>query len=352
MQRIANYGSFLQAYGLKKTIEELGYEVEFVDYDYEKPIITSKKNEKNIIKKIISKKGIIKRLKTKIGWIKFQKKYKIFLLKHLNITDKKNLQPKNIDCLIIGSDEVFNCLQGYPVGYSRELFGYHYEGMKVLSYAASFGFSKLELLKEYGVDREISNMLNRFEAISVRDKNSFEIVSELTTGKNIEEHLDPVIISNYTDEVEINLSNYIIVYTYPGRLTEEEEKYIKAFSKKYNKKIVSLGFYQNIADLNLYVDPLEILSYFKNADYVITDTFHGTIFSIKTNSKFCTIIRDSNKNKLQDLLIKLKQEDRKVVELPDIESKYQKECDFSVTNLIMEEERKRSIEYLRNIIGE
>ena len=47
MQRIKNYGSFLQAYGLKKIIEELGHDVEFVDYHIEPSIIENKENSKN-----------------------------------------------------------------------------------------------------------------------------------------------------------------------------------------------------------------------------------------------------------------------------------------------------------------
>ncbi len=62
-----------------------------------------------------------------------------------------------------------------------------------------------------------------------------------------------------------------------------------------------------------------VFSYFKNADYVITDTFHGTVFSIKMNTKFCTLIRDSNRNKLEALLKKLDKLDRKVEKMEDIE---------------------------------
>ena len=49
MQRIINYGSFLQAYGLKKVIEGLGYEVEFVDYQVEKTLISDKKRSKKVL---------------------------------------------------------------------------------------------------------------------------------------------------------------------------------------------------------------------------------------------------------------------------------------------------------------
>ena len=90
-----------------------------------------------------------------------------------------------------------------------------------------------------------------------------------------------------------------------------------------------------------------MLSYFKSADFVITDTFHGTVFSMKTNTDFCTIIRDSNKNKLEYLLEKLDQKERMVNSLTDIEKLYNTKCDFRKTNRIIEKERQKTIEYLK-----
>ena len=65
--------------------------------------------------------------------------------------------------------------------------------------------------------------------------------------------------------------------------------------------------------------PLEVLAYIKHADYVITDTFHGTVFSIKYQKKFGTIIRDSNRQKLGDLMEKFGVMERRICELEKIE---------------------------------
>lgn len=93
-----------------------------------------------------------------------------------------------------------------------------------------------------------------------------------------------------------------------------------------------------------------VFSYFKNADYVITDTFHGTVFSIKMNTKFCTLVRDSNRNKLEALLNKLDKLERKVEKLEDIERLYNTEVDFYKTNQIIEQERKKTTLYLKENI--
>lgn len=115
-------------------------------------------------------------------------------------------------------------------------------------------------------------------------------------------------------------------------------------------KIISLGFYQEIADKNIVANPFQVLNYFKNADYIITDTFHGTIFSVKMNTKFCTIVRNSNYNKLSFLLKELKHEDRMVNKIDDIEKLYKKEINFKESNEIIKIETAKSMEYLKNNI--
>ena len=345
MQRIINYGSFLQAYGLYTTIKKLGYEVEFIDFHYYGSLV-EEKNE-SIAKKIFRNLNVIKFLKKRKIIRSFIRQI-VDNFSKLNISDKPNYS-HNIDVLVIGSDEVFNCIQGYPVGYSLDLFGKGYEDKKVISYAASFGHTDINKLKLYNKENEISNCLKKFKAISVRDENSRDIVKELC-NKNPVVNLDPVLISDFdiNKTKEIAIQDYIIVYAYSGRLSKEEERYIKSFAKRHNKKIVSIGFYQRIADYNLSVSPFDVMSYFKKADYVITDTFHGTIFSIKSNTKFCTIIRDSNRNKLKSLLNKLNQEKRIVDNLNDIENLYNMEIDFTNTNQIIKEETKKTIDYLKN----
>lgn len=344
MQRINNYGSFMQAYALKKIIESLGNEVEFVDYKYERTLIFNKKQLKS---KIVNNINIVQFLKKRGTIKKFANIYENEFLPLLNVKDRN--YNKKVDALVIGSDEVFNCLQPYPVGYSRNLFGYEYDTSSIISYAACFGHTSFEELNKYNIAEEIAGLLLRFKSISVRDKNSQEIVLKLINKKS-EIHLDPVLIYDFKDRKKINveLDNYIIVYAYPGRLSKKEEKYIKNFAKKYGKKILSLGSYQSIADYIKIVNPLEIFSYFEKADFIITDTFHGSIFAIKTKANFCTIIRDSNNNKLSDLLDKLSLESRIVKKLEDIELLYGIKTDFSKTDKILEYEKKKAINYLKN----
>lgn len=345
MQRIVNYGSFMQSYALKKTIELLKYNVVFVDYVFGNSIVKTDKTQ--MLKKIQKNANIFSFLKKRKYLEKFTKNYNYFIDEYLNVKNEKDYHYEDIDELVIGSDEVFNCLQDYPVGYSTELFGKNHHNVPIISYAGSFGTVNVDKIREYKIDKELSNLFNKFKTISVRDKNSFDIVNTLV-NKDVEINVDPVIIYDFNKDIidNVKLSNYIIVYAYNGRLTKEERTYIKRFAKTNNKKIVSIGSYQTIADYNLVVDPFEVFAYFKHADFIITDTFHGTIFSMKTHSNFATIVRDSNRNKLYDLLEKFNRTDRIVEKINDIDELYNKKIDYKETDEIIKIETKKSLDYL------
>lgn len=146
MQRIINYGSFLQAYGLKKMIESVSKsEVEFIDYRFGVDITNRLKKPQSKAESIVDKI-----LKNRTPWNYLKKKNFFKEIERNLILDLKNIgvDKLNYDCevdtLVIGSDEVFNCLQPYPVGYSKQLFGDGYAHSKIVSYAASFGSTRYE----------------------------------------------------------------------------------------------------------------------------------------------------------------------------------------------------------------
>lgn len=351
MQRIINYGSFMQAYCLKKTIEKLGCKVIFVDYTIEASV-TKKDNFLPKIKRIL-KEGIISHFRTRKIWLKFNTLYNEKCLPLLDISSQEIHYPE-IDCLVIGSDEVFNCTQenDKTVGFSKELFGKNYEYTQIISYAACFGSTTLEKLKHYNIDYQIADLLKNFKSISVRDENSKIIVDNLVEKKSYI-NVDPVFLFNPIEDYEyvVPHDNFIILYAYPSRITKYEAKKIKIFAKKFNKQIISIGTYQPIADINLVLSPFQLLKYFEKADFIITDTFHGTIFSIKYNKKFVTIIRDSNNNKLSDLLKRMNLENRKLSNIDDLNILFNSEINYEKTNKIIQMEKEKSINYLKKNLG-
>lgn len=358
MQRIKNYGSFLQAYALKKMIESFGHDVVFVDYHVDEPLIKDD-NKSNVISKGINTLLTDGKLLHKIQYIFHKKQFGNKYFKLLGLSKEPNYNPK-LDTLVIGSDEVFNCIQkNKSVGYSLELFGKNNNANKLISYAASFGNTTLDKIIKFDKKDELSDLLNKFDAISVRDNNSGDIINKITSIEPVY-NLDPVLVFDYMNKCseipEINVKEkYMILYAYSGRIKKEEAMVIRNYCKKNNVKIYSIGGVQPYADKFIDCSPFEVLAYFKNAEFIITDTFHGTIFSIINNKKFATLVRKSvgneygNEEKIIDLLNRLKLNDRVSYNIDEIIRILDEGLDYSDTNLIIKAERENSYNYLKKI---
>ena len=365
MQRVCNNGSFLQAYGLKKLIESLGHEVVFVDYHVGKPVMRTHKelvryailiSRNRAIKFFTSLKAlrfVLPDEMKKIAAKRHQYKYNILPL--IGISDEEHYNTQ-VDALVIGSDEVFNCTQINPeVGFSPELFGYRANTKKVLSYAASFGNTTYKKLQDYNIVDELKGYFEKFTSISVRDNNSFDIIKSLT-GKEPEINLDPVLMYDFMPTVpdKEQRRNYIVVYAYRARITDKESNEIVRFAKKNNKRLISVSGQMDWCDEHFDGNPFEVLDLFRHADYAITDTFHGTIFSIINRLKFVTLIRDSiggvygNQEKLQDLLNRLGLHDRSYSnDRDELDSRIQAEIQYDDVFTIINKERQHTKMYLK-----
>lgn len=347
MQQIKNYGSFLQAFSLKKNIELLGHSCEFIN------IVPGQQLEGYKKGKFDSLITLIKRL---WGWdfykrfkytYRFQKRFDKEFLPYLGVKDEG--QNDHFDVAVIGSDEVFNCAQKTWWGFSKQLFGEGLNADKVISYAGSFGATTLDKLDSFKLRESVYNSMKGMSSISVRDRNSYDVVSGLL-GVEPSLNVDPVFIFNYDEYMpkSVELKDYIIVYTYPGRIKEKEEiTYIRKFAEEKNMKLVSIGHYFPWCDMTITPTPFEVLAYFRGANYIITDTFHGSIFSIKYNRPFCTIVRDMNSQKLSYLLEQFGLKDRIVSSAKNISSMMKVDIDYTSVNSIINSEKMKSITYLK-----
>lgn len=360
MQRIANYGSFLQAYALKQMIEELGHKVEFVDYHVGAPVISEDTDSQNKFVRKLKKGTETLRyqapLTHKLAFIRYKQSFSKKYMPLLGISNVRNYNP-TLDCLVIGSDEVFNCIQkNSNVGYSPELFGKDHHAKRLITYAASFGNTTLDKMKKYNKTDEIGALLKQFDAISVRDANSGAIVEQLT-GKEPVYHLDPVLTYDYMNccnqipQIHTN-EKYLILYAYAGRISNNEADWISQYAKKKNLKVYAIGGIQKCADRFIDCSPFEVLAYFNNAEEVITDTFHGSIFSVITHRPFTTLIRKSvgnsygNEEKLRDLLERLGLNARITTKVEDAENINRMLIDYSKIDRILKKCREDAKQYL------
>lgn len=361
MQRIPNYGSLLQAYSLKRIIESLGHNVVFVDFRIEpdvyqrrNPFIFIKCRIKNIKKRYFNKNKVMAFIMSKV-----QKEYQhknIFssFYRQLGIDANYHYRTK-VDMLIIGSDEVFNCLQhGESVGYALELFGKKNRAKRVITYAASFGSTTIEGLEKHKVKKQIQKMLERMDDYSVRDENSYAIVKELT-NRDVKRHLDPVLIGGIEFEKwkPCNRTGFLVLYGYYLRFSKEECEKIIEFAHRRDLIVIALGEEQLLFDEHIPCNPDELLGYFENADCVVTDTFHGSIFSIIMHKNFVTLPRKGengaggNEQKIGSLLKKLGLEDRTCYNINTLSEIMEKPINYNEVDRIRTEEKELSVSYLR-----
>lgn len=316
MQRVVNHGSFMQAYGLKRMLESIENEVAFVDYR-PAPCAPGLRDARGCLKdwlgrrkadlkytrsgrKLLSAAGIYKMTPMEAEYER--------CLELLGVDPCKRNIGEPVDTLVIGSDEVFNCTQiGPNVGFCRQLLGAGNNCGKLISYAGSFGHTTMDDLNRCGIVEDVASCFRCFDAISVRDANSKEILESLGF-ENLHIHLDPVLVSGVEDmewkRVDLP-EKYAIVYGYSNRFTLEEGNIISAMARSCGAELLAVYGHQGFCDRNIDCGPDEILSYFKGAEFVVTDTFHGSIFSAITHTPFAVVKRNQNANKLLDLLERL-----------------------------------------------
>lgn len=355
MQRVLNYGSFLQAYALKQLLLQNGAdEVYFIDIEKGRSLPGYESGSSIWSKACTAFSFLFKgRLVSLLKDRQFMRRVRGRIAAQFPVLGLDCLTPFRFDVFFIGSDEVFNCCQKSFWGYTPQLYGRVSQAGRVVSYAGSFGHTTYEQLWNAGVTEEIGGTMKKLSAISVRDRNSYEIVERLT-GIKPEIHLDPVLIYGYEKEIverNINIQQlYMVIYSYQGRISDKDEiKKIVEFAKSKGLKLISVFCRYDWCDEAVIPEtPFDVLAWFKKAEYIVTDTFHGTIFSIITHRPFCSLVRDSNEQKLGSLLEQLALGERKILkgDFQKIGSVLNIPVDYDKVDNVLQEERRRVMEYM------
>lgn len=290
----ANYGSFLQGIALKWVLESMGHEVCFIAT-----------REKEYVRKIYYNWHPVKRdLKHPVRFIRNNltgvRKYEMYKKDHqlIDIRDLKDAQDR--DLFILGSDEIWNA---HTEVFRRPVF--YGAGMSPkIAYAVSTGNASEQDFEEHP---EIKKWIQSVDDICVRDESSREIVEKITE-KTPMLVCDPTMLvaserfMKLCDEPYLLEHRYILVYLYPNTISRQAVRELKKFAKKKGLKLVAAGFHHAWCDHEVMCCPTEFSSVVHGAEYVITATFHGSIFSILNEKQFISI--RTNK-KVPDLLNRL-----------------------------------------------
>lgn len=286
-------------------------------------------------------------------------KYDIFRKKYLNLSKNINRQDleKNehfYDIYICGSDQVRN-LDLVPDDYFIYNLSFVHDKKKI-SYAASLGNLSYN-------DTKFNKLLNgvkEIDFLSVREKSSSDFLKKIL-NREVVHVCDPTFLlkRDYWFKMEkmnnFKLKNFIFVYyvTYNPYISKAiikikqlmpETKIIVAPSK-LPKSLIRLGC--KGIDIR---SPEEYLSYFKNSNFVISCSFHGTVFSVLFKKKFYTISPLSNPSRVNDLCKQIGLEDRIISCQDDIDKMSLEEVDYGKSDILLEKFVNESKEFLLNSI--
>lgn len=373
-----NYGSMLQAYATQKILDDMNIENETINID--KNIDFSNGKKKYYMGQVLNFQFI----KSKLGMIKLKldKKINKNLGKNISIRDKKYeefrknfrlTEPyktyvelnekanKEYSSVIVGSDQLW-----LPVNVVADYYTLNWvpEDVNKLSFSTSFGVSIIpEKYKE-----AYKKFLNRINYLSTREVAGQKIIKDLT-GRDATLVCDPTLLFNKDEWMSIQQENPIIkgkyIFCYFLGKNVEHRKFTERLKEKTGYKIVSLNHadeyvkYSDVfADETPYdVGPAEFLNMIRNAEYVCTDSFHGTVFSLINNVKFFTFRRYNNKSKvstnsrIDSLLGIVNLKDRLINGDEDVEKELEKKIDFENVNIKLEKFRNTSKEFLKKALS-
>lgn len=376
-----NYGAELQAYALQKKLNLLGYDAEVINLEKEKGVIESSfSSYKNAILNRYKQYGLIKGSLKIIELIKdkynarkafaansdkVKERHKIFKLffndyikhstKFYTLEEMRNIQSLPYNVLIAGSDQIWNYMQTRYLDVFFLMMANRWETKKI-SYAASFSVSSIPQSKRAMYKQYLENM----DAISVREITGIDIVKNCSNCKAVTV-LDPTLLLNRNEWIEYigkkdylpKNKRYVVIYTLSG------SHYIYTLAKKIAKKLeaevinIKLSFSKIKGDDGIThiwnAGPREFISIFSQAVYVITDSFHGTAFSINFNIPFTTLLNPaSNINSRALSILKLTgTESRLIYDNGENKEPDTLNIDFTPINKIIEKNREKSLKFIK-----
>lgn len=357
-----NYGGIMQAYALQIVLKRLGH----------KPItINRQKDRPNLAY------NLALRLKFKInnlsGKPHLSPKDKRFILnnmyefidQNISITKPiysnkkliKHFRKNRYDAVVVGSDQVWRPTYAANIYNNFLDFKRHTPNFIGISYAASFGVDTWEYTKKQTTS--CLQLVKNFAAVSVRESDAVQLCKEnLNTGSELV--LDPTLLLLATDYESLvgvpSYENNKGILTYILDSTPLKTKFINKISNQLNLPTFSNQPRRKISDVqHLSLDEYKYprvedwLKSFIQADFVVTDSFHGCAFSIIFNKPFLALGNKSRGiSRFTSLLSLVGLEDRLVLDYNEIPTtKLQEYIDWNEVNQQLDLERKKSLGFLK-----
>lgn len=341
-----NYGGILQNFALQHTLISLGHT----------PITIDQKKSFSIFRFCLStiKTILLRVLGRRRSFLKIHRNalFDNFIKCNINTTalcsslNQSVISKYRCECVIVGSDQVWRPC--YNVGTLEDMFLSFIKDshIKKIAYAASFGVDMWEY--DYNQTLICADLAQKFDAISVREESGVELCREYlkVTAQQV---LDPTLLLDKSDYKtlcqDIPEENTPFIFAYILDMNNDVQDYLALMESERNMKIKIVS-----ADANVKLSIEQWLSMFRDAAYVVTDSFHGTCFSILFETDFyCIGNKHRGKTRMISLL-NIFQLQNRYIELPfDYNELSQiSSIDWVCVGLIKRERMTASINYLKD----
>lgn len=336
-----NCGAYLQAFALGRYLERLcGNNVAYYDTGARAIKQNIRRDLRSSIRHLDPNYYLFERKRIS--------KYKKLLASVDTISSQTSFEPN--DLLVFGSDEIWN-IQRAEISEYPALWGKSFKGGYRVAYAPSANGA--DLIKMDSPSLRFAASISSFKQLSARDSWTSSAL-EAISGRSARVVCDPTLLLSCDEyralQTNCRSKDYLLVYSYGGAMTSENIKEIKGFAHAHGLKTVSSGTYLSWCDISLPSDPMEFLGLIDNARYVVTDTFHGSVFSYIYHKQFASIARKNDKviSFLRDAGL----EDRNPYSAGNrgIESCLEKQVDFQKADENIDALRKVSTEFLESCV--
>lgn len=355
---VPNYGSALQTYATQAALENIGYEATCINY------IHTSELPQNILKSRLNMSRWNKNFVTRMLYFATQKpvfhyaskKFSSYIEDIIKFTDKeyhtedelKNDLPK-ADVYMTGSDQVWNTIT-YDKIDPAYFLSFVPDEKKKVAYAASFGGKTVK-----DQDKEqITKLISRYDSISIREDSGIDIARSL--GIQAKQVLDPTFLIEQNSWLKIiperkPKEKFVLVYQlHPNK---EFEKYAKTFAKNKGLKLIRIHpYFHHFVKPGKFVccpSLSEFLWHIKNAEYFLTDSFHGTAFATGLNTQFVDVLPKAYSERISSILQVIGCENRVLKSYDDFKIADTR-INFDLVNAKIEVERKKSYEILKAML--
>ena len=300
-----NYGAVLQAYALKSVCSKYCEQCDIIDY---RSVTISERYR--LLLDISSPKRLIKSMLRNAF---LREKYKRFNDFRKYYLCSVAYEEKKYDVVIAGSDQIWN--YNLTNGDSGYFLDFVEEGVKKVAYAPSFGVPHLDSAYE----KMYKNLLSNFACISAREPEGKHIIESLF-GMKSEIVLDPTLLltkKEWIDSFQLQTAKRDYIFCYLFGMSDNTKRFIQNLSRKTGYKVVGISDNISLKNDGIRYDriasPKTWISYIYNAAFVITNSFHGTAFSIIFEKQFYIgeILDAKGRGRIDNLLRITELEDRK-----------------------------------------